>query len=159
MSTRPKDEEEEIVERDDSPPEHPVALDEYGITGAEESHPEPLSARLRREVPERSRAREEEDETVPAEEAAVHVVVPAPPRQRRAHRERGLSVADRLELAEAEIAALLATSQTLLDALELLLQGLEPLPTEEPRERARRSALAARHAHELLVAARSRAGD
>lgn len=158
MSTRPEYEEEAIVERDDSPPDHPVLLDEYGVTGAEEAHAESLSARLRREVPERARDHEEEDELVPAEEAAVHVVVPAPPRRRRPHAPDP-SMAERLELAEAEIASLLAASQTLLDALDLLLQGMEPLPTEEPHERARRTATAARHARELLVAARSRPAD
>ncbi len=34
------------------PPEHLIAAEDYGVTADEERHPEPLTAHLRRELPE-----------------------------------------------------------------------------------------------------------
>ena len=39
---------------DEYPPDEPFASEDYGVTGAEQRHDEPLEEQLRREVPERS---------------------------------------------------------------------------------------------------------
>jgi hypothetical protein len=43
---------------DEYPPDEPVASEDYGITGAEQRHDEPLEERVRREEPDRPEAGE-----------------------------------------------------------------------------------------------------
>lgn len=152
----------------DSPRDEPLAVEDYGTTGAEEAHDEPLSAHLRRELPDTGRrptpsayrfagrlldaegaAAVAVGDTggFSAEEAAMHTVrPPTPPR-----RSRGLSTSERVELLESEVGVLLETSRTLVEALTLLASGLETIPSEDREERARRAVRAARQAHELLL--------
>ena len=55
--------------------DEPTAVEDYGITAAEESHREPLSLRLRRELPDfPARRLDDNSSDVSAEEAAVHVI-------------------------------------------------------------------------------------
>ncbi len=158
---------------EDSPREKPLAAEDYGVTGAEEAREEPLSERLRREVrdilagrrpvdPDRLRAsgfagRVVDDDGAfladtdtggySAEEAAMHLLVPP----RSAKRVKAGTHADRLDLLEAQVAVLLTMGRIHTEALALLTDALQRLPTEEPDEEARKVSRAARDAHELLL--------
>lgn len=161
---------------DDSPRDTPLAVEDYGTTGAEEAHDEPLTDRLHREVPEvpaghrpvdpdrlvatalpgrlvdddGPHVAEGDTSGLAAEESAVHLV---PQPRGQATPEAG-SQGDRLDLLEAQVAVLRTVSQILAEALGALTEGLERRPVEEPGEASTKISRAARNAHQLLLALR-----
>lgn len=161
---------------EDSPRDTPLAATDYGTTGAAERRDEPLTERLRRELPEASaghrpvdpdrlaarafagRLVADDDQAklaegnsggFSAEEAAMHLVPPP----RRSRSGRG-STAERLELLETQVDVLLRTVRVLVEALGALAEAEETLPTEEAGEHGARVNRAAHTAHELLLTLR-----
>lgn len=166
-----------IAEDDeDLPRDTPLAAEDYGTTGAEEARDEPLTERLRRDVPEVSAGHRPVDPDrlaatafpgrlvsddgpqvaegdtggFTAEESAVHLV----PQPRAQATPKVGSRGDRLDLLEAQMTVLLTMVRVLTEAAGTLAEGLERLPTEEPGEAASKVSLAARNAHHLLLALR-----
>lgn len=161
---------------DDLPRDTPLAAEDYGTTGAEEARDEPLTERLRRDVPEVSaghrpldpdrlaatafpgrlviddgpRLADGDTDGFTAEESAVHLV----PQPRAQATPQVGSHADRLDLLEAQMTVLLTMGQILTEAVGALAEGLERLPTEESGEAATKVSRAAREAHQLLLALR-----
>ena len=156
-------------------PEASLAVEDYGTTGDEQSRDEPLTERLRREVPDITAQHRPVDpdraaNSVPGqllvedgeqvgegdtpgsspEEVAMHVVA-----QRARHAASRRSTADRLDLMEAEVAVLLTMGQIHTEALAAISEALERSPVEEPNEAARRISRAAHDAHNLLLALRN----
>lgn len=161
---------------EDSPAESPTAVEDYGVTAAEEVRDEPLSQRLHREIPDipagyrptdpdrlaatgfAGRLAENDGPHVAAgdiadftpEETAMHLV----PGPRTASTGQPRTHADRLDLLEAQVTVLLRMAQIHTEALAILAEALERLPTEEPDEAPRRVSRAAHTAHELLLTLR-----
>lgn len=161
---------------EDSPRDEPLMAEDYGLTSGEESRDEPLTERLRREVPDvplghvavdpdrraetgfAGRIVQDDDDEAElaaadtggfsAEESAVHL------QRERLPRGRPASRSDRLDLLEAEVAVLLAMGRIHTKALTELSEALQRTPDEEPGETADKVSRGARRAHALLLALR-----
>jgi hypothetical protein len=126
-----------------------MAVEDYGVTGAEEAVDEPLGQRLRRELRDvPTHMAEGELIDLSAEEAAMHVV----PEQQGPSAMRVRSHSERLDLLEAQVTVLLTMARIHTEALQILAEALERLPNEEPGEAADKINRAAHEAHDLLAA-------
>jgi len=164
----------------DEAADSPTAVEDYGLTVAEEAQDEPLSQRLRRELPDLAARRRAVDpdrlaanrfagrlvnddgahvadgdvSDVTAEEAAMHLM-PQPSEQRPPGAQ---SHAERLDALEAEVSVLLDTARVHTQALQMLADALHRMPGQEPGEAAAKVSRAAHDVHDLLLALRVVAG-